>query len=103
MEMNVETSKVMRISRKPSNIQIMVNWKQAENVEYFHYMNRMITNGRRCKHEIKSRIAMVKAAFSRKMTLFTNKLDLNFRKKLMKCYIWSILKCGIGEGWRRSV
>jgi len=30
-----------------------------------------------------------KAAF-RKKTLFTNKLDLNLRKDLLKCYIWGI-------------
>jgi hypothetical protein len=54
--------------------------------------------------------------------LFTSKLDLNLRKKLVKCYIlsmalygaenwtlrkvdqkyWNVLKCGAGEGWRRS-
>jgi hypothetical protein len=57
------------------------------------------------------------------MILFTNKLDLNLRKKLMKFYIWSIilygaetwdtfgncvrstlvvLKCDAGEEWRKS-
>ena len=65
---------------------------------------------------------MAKAALSKK-TLFTSKLDLNLRKKLIKCYIWSMalygaetwtlravdqkymefFKCGAGEGWRRSV
>jgi hypothetical protein len=30
---------------------------------------------------------MAKAAFSKKKTLFTSKLDLNLRKKLIKCYI----------------
>jgi hypothetical protein len=49
----------------------------------------MITNDARCTREIKSRIAMAKAAFNKK-TLFTRKLDLNLRKKLVKCYIWSI-------------
>jgi len=39
----------------------------------------------RCTREIKSRIAMAKAAFSKKKTLFTSKLDLNLRKKLIKC------------------
>jgi hypothetical protein len=39
---------------------------------------------------VKSRIAMEKAAFNRKKNLFTRKLDLNLRKKLVKCYIWSI-------------
>jgi hypothetical protein len=33
---------------------------------------------------------MAKAAFTNKKTLFTSKLDLNLRKKLVKCYIWSI-------------
>jgi hypothetical protein len=83
----------------------------------------MITNDARCTSEIKSRIAMAKAAFYKKKTLFTSKLDLNLRKKLVKCYIWSIalygaetwtlrkvdqkylerFKCGAGEEWRRSV
>ena len=64
------------------------------------------------------------AAFNKKKkTLFNGKLDLNLRKKLVKCYIWNMalygaetwtlratdqkylesLKCGAGEGWRRSV
>jgi hypothetical protein len=41
----------------------------------------------RCTREIKSRIAMAKAAFNKKKNLFTSKLDLNLRKKLVKCYI----------------
>ena len=40
--------------------------------------------------ETKSRIGMAKAAFSRKITFFTSKLDLNLRKQPVKCYIWSI-------------
>ena len=40
------------------------------------------------------RIAMAKAAFSKKKTLFTSKLDLNLRKKLVKCYIWSMALYG---------
>ena len=43
---------------------------------------------------------MAKAAFNKKKTLFTSKLDLNFRKKLVKCYIWSMALYGIEEGWR---
>jgi hypothetical protein len=35
-----------------------------------------------------------KAAFNKKKTLFTSKLDCNLRKKLIKCYIWSIALCG---------
>ena len=53
----------------------------------------MLTNDGRCTCEIKSRIATEKAAFSEKKTLFTSKLDLNLRKKLIKCYIWSMALC----------
>jgi hypothetical protein len=58
----------------------------------------MITNYARCIREIKSRIAMAKAAFNKKKNLFTSKLDLNLRKKLIKCYIWSIALYG-AETW----
>jgi hypothetical protein len=45
-----------------------------------------------------ARIAMAKAAFNKKNTLFTSKLDLNLRKKLVKCYIWSMALYG-AETW----
>jgi hypothetical protein len=48
--------------------------------------------------EIKLRIAMAKAAFSRKKVPFTSKLDLELRKKVVKCYIWSIALYG-AETW----
>jgi hypothetical protein len=54
----------------------------------------MITNDSRCTREIKFRIAMKKPAFNRKNTLFTSKLDVNLRKKLVKCYIWSMALYG---------
>jgi hypothetical protein len=66
---------------------------------------------------------MAKAAFNKKKTIFTNKLDLNLRKKLVNATFgawlymvlkfgrfgqhigntWKVLKRGAGEGWRRSV
>jgi hypothetical protein len=67
---------------------------------------------------------MVKAAFKKQQrALFTSTLGLKLRKKLVKCYIWSIALYGVetwkiravdqkhlesfemwrGEGWRRSV
>jgi hypothetical protein len=50
----------------------------------------MLANDGRCTFEIKSRIAMAKAAFNEKSALFTSKMDLDLKKKLVKCYIWSI-------------
>jgi hypothetical protein len=52
--------------------------------------------------EIKSRIAMAKAACNKKKSLFTSKLDLNLRKKLVKCYIWSMALYGAETGTLRA-
>jgi hypothetical protein len=37
MEMNVEKTKVMKISRQPSLVKIMIDQKQLENVKSFKY------------------------------------------------------------------
>jgi hypothetical protein len=60
-------------------------------VESFKYLGRILTNYRRCTGEIKCRIAMAKAAFIKKRALFTGTLDLELRKKLVKCFVWSIV------------
>ena len=90
MEMNVEKTKVMRISRQPFPVQIMIDQKQLENVESFKYLGSILTNDGRCTCEIKCRIAMGKAAFTKKRAIFTSTLDLELRKKLVKCYVWNI-------------
>ena len=41
---------------------------------------------------------MAKAAINKKRALFTSTLDLELRKKLVKCYIWSIALYG-AETW----
>jgi len=57
-----------------------------------------LTNDGRCNCEIKCRIAVAKAAFNKKRALFISTLDLELRKRLAKCYIWSIALCG-AETW----
>ena len=37
---------------------------------------------------------MGKAAFNKNRTLFTSTFDLELRKKLVKCYVWSIALYG---------
>jgi hypothetical protein len=76
MEMNVGKTKLMRISRQPFLVHIIIDQKHLENVEYFSYLGSMITNDTRCTCEIKSRIIMAKAALNDR--LFTSKLDLNW-------------------------
>ena len=85
-------------SRQPFSVNIMIDQKQLENVESFKYLGSILTNDGRCTCEIKCRIAMAKAAFNKKRTLFTSTLDLELRKKLVKCYVWSIALYG-AETW----
>jgi len=96
--MNVEKTKVMRISRQPFPVKIIIDQKQLDNVESFKYLGSMLAKDGRFTCEIKCRIAMAKAAFNKKRTLFTGTLDLELRKKLVKCYIWSIALYG-AETW----
>ena len=47
---------------------------------------------------MKSKIVMAKAEFNKKKNHFTSKLDLNLRKKLVKCYVWNMALYG-AETW----
>jgi hypothetical protein len=68
MEMNAEKTVVLRISRQPSQMKIMIDQKQPESVEYCNYFG-SITNDAKCTCEIKSRIAVAKATFNKKKSL----------------------------------
>jgi hypothetical protein len=71
-------------------------------VTSFKYLGSILTNDGRYICEIKCRIAMVKGAFNKKRGLFTSTLDLELKKKLVKCYIWSIALYGAETSGSRS-
>jgi hypothetical protein len=58
----------------------------------------MIRNYATRIREIKSTIAIEKAAFNRERNVFTSKLDLNLRTKPVKFYIWKIALYGAEIG-----
>ena len=53
--------------------------------------------------EIKCGTAMAKAALHKKRGLFIGTLHLELRKKLVKCYIWSVALYGAETGTLRAV
>jgi hypothetical protein len=89
-------------ARQPFPVKIMIGQIELENVESLKhgisYLGSILTNDGRCTCEIKCKIAMAKAAFNKKRTHFTSTLDLELRKKLVKCYVWSIVLYG-AETW----
>jgi hypothetical protein len=76
----------------------VIDHKQLENLEYFNYLGRMIKSDARCTREFKTGIDIAKAAFSKKKTYFTSKLDAHIRKQVVKCYIWNVAVGG-AETW----
>jgi hypothetical protein len=63
-------TKVIGISRHPFPVKIMIDQKQLLSLVSFKYLGSMLKNDGRCTCEIKSRIAMVKAAFNKKRVLY---------------------------------
>ena len=59
-------------------------------MEYFYYFGSLITNAAKCIGEIKCRIVMATAAFNKKKNLFSSKLHLNLKKKLVEYQIWNL-------------
>jgi len=57
----------------------------TENVEYFKYFGIMITDDAIYTREIKCRVAITKATFKEKKTLFSSKFGVNLSKVLVKC------------------
>jgi len=80
----------MKMSRQPSQVHVITDRKQPENVVYINYLGSIRAVYERCTREIESRIATAKVAFSKTKNLFTSKLDLNLRNKVVNCYIWNV-------------
>jgi len=81
--MNVEKPKVNRISRQLISVYTMIDQKKPKNVDYFNYLFSITANDSRRTREIKCWFATVRAAFDKNKALFTSKLDLNLRNKLV--------------------
>ena len=58
----------------------------------------VLTRDSYCTREIKMRIVMAKEAFNRKISLLTSKLNIELRKKLVRCNVWNIALYG-SETW----
>ena len=58
----------------------------------------MLTEDWRSEAEIKTRIAMGKEAFNKKRKVLCSSMDLELRKRLVKCYVWSVMLYGC-ETW----
>jgi hypothetical protein len=74
----------------------VINEKQLENVEYFSNLGSLIKNY--TTRTVKLNRGLPWQKQHSRTRLFISKLNLNLKKKLVKCYIWSIALYG-AETW----
>ena len=88
----------MRVSRNNESLQIKVSNRELQEVGHSKYLGNVLIRDGYCSREIKMRIAIAKEAFSSKISHLTSKLNIDLKKKLVRCYVWSIALCG-SETW----
>ena len=79
----------MRVCRSNESLQIKVNNIELKEVDNFKYIGSVLTRDGYgyCTREIKTRVVIAKEAFNRKISLFTCKLNIEFKNKLVRRYV----------------
>ena len=72
-------------------MQIDVENRELKEVDRFKYLENVLTRDGYCTRKIKIRIAIAKETFNRKVTPLTNMLNIELRKKLIRCYFGELL------------
>ena len=98
MEIDIDRSQVMRVSRSNESLQIKVGNRELKEVDHFIYLGSLLMRNGYCAKEIKMRIVITKEIFNRKMPLLTSKINIELKKKLVSCCVWSINLYG-SETW----
>jgi hypothetical protein len=70
----------MRVSSSNESLQIKVSNRELE-------VGSVLTRNGYCTREIKMRIAIAKEEFKRKISLLTSKLNIEPRKKFVRCHV----------------
>ena len=69
-----------------------------QQVEQYKYLGSWITENARCEQDVRARIGMAKAAFWQNKEIMRRNIKFHTKKKLLNCYIFSILNYGC-ESW----
>ena len=122
----MKKTKVLCISQKGNDeLKIYVDGQEVEQVSQFRYLSSLISEDGYCIKYIQRRMEMAKKLLVEKKKLFTGKMNLELKKRIMKCFVCSVaqyaaemwmltqtyrrrselqkpLKCGYGEEWKGS-
>lgn len=67
----------------------------------FKYLGSIVSSDDYCEKDMCNRIAITKQAFMSKKWLLTGKWDLQLKKRVTKCIVWSIAFFG-AETWTQA-
>ena len=101
LDINIKKTECMVVSKQKDNpvCDLQLRGQQITQVTKFKYLGSIITSDGRCDDDVKARIGMAKDAFQKmKGILVSSNLSINTRKRILKCYISSILLYG-SECW----
>ena len=98
MKINISKTKAMAIGRKPKKIHIRITGESIEQVDSSKYLGCNMSSNMNCCQEVKQRVAMAKEAFNRKRSIFCGPFKKELRKRLVKCFVWSVVLYG-AETW----
>ena len=104
LRINCEKTYVMVVSKKAQTpvCDVTVNNIQIRQVDRFKYLGSWISSDGRSDLDVKCRIGQAKQKFvDMKNVLCSRKLGLSIRKRMLKCYVWSVLLYGC-ESWTIS-
>ena len=71
MKINVDKTKVTKVSRNGGKINISIDGRKVEQVSKFKYLGAWITEDGRSEVEIRTRLGMAKDAFNKRKELLT--------------------------------
>jgi len=71
-------------------MKIYVDGHQVEQVSNFRYLGSLISEDEYCMKKIQSKIEVAMKVFLEKEKLFTGKMNLELKKRIMKCLVWSV-------------
>jgi exonuclease III len=97
MKVNAKKTKVMSV-RSEEKIELHIDGVRVDQVNSFKYLGSFLTEDWRCEKDVKARIGIAKEAFTRMKRILCGSLELELRKRLGKCFVWSVLLYG-AETW----
>jgi len=99
MEINVKKTIVMVFSKKQGTKSVIeVNREKLEQVSGYKYLGIWVTEDGKSEKEVKARIGKAKGAFWKLKELLKGNVNMTTRKRLLNCYVFSVLKYGC-ESW----